>query len=68
VDGAATRILTAAQAERAGTGAWASFRGPEALIIDLAVGGDWPGPPNAATAFPAKMLVDYVKVNRRPNA
>ncbi|HEX7325442.1 MAG TPA: glycoside hydrolase family 16 protein [Rhodanobacteraceae bacterium] len=32
------------------------------LILDLAVGGEWPGPPNASTHFPAQMLVKYVKV------
>ena len=32
------------------------------LILNLAVGGDWPGPPNATTVFPAALLVDYVRV------
>jgi beta-glucanase (GH16 family) len=32
------------------------------LILNLAVGGDWPGAPNATTPFPAEMLVDYVRV------
>lgn len=32
------------------------------FILNLAVGGDWPGPPNASTSFPAEMLVDYVRV------
>lgn len=37
------------------------------LIFNLAVGGDWPGPPTAATEFPAAMVVDYVRVwKRRP--
>lgn len=26
------------------------------------MGGDWPGGPNGSTAFPAQMLVDYVRV------
>jgi beta-glucanase (GH16 family) len=30
------------------------------LILNLAVGGNWPGPPDASTPFPAEMLVDYV--------
>ena len=34
------------------------------LIIDLAVGGRWPGPPNASTRFPVHMLVDWVRVYR----
>jgi beta-glucanase (GH16 family) len=32
------------------------------LIINLAVGGDWPGSPNSTTVFPASLLVDYVRV------
>jgi beta-glucanase (GH16 family) len=37
---------------------------PEAMypILNLAVGGDWPGAPDAATKFPATMDVDYVRV------
>jgi beta-glucanase (GH16 family) len=31
------------------------------LIVNLAVGGDWPGNPNATTVFPASLLVDYVR-------
>jgi beta-glucanase (GH16 family) len=32
------------------------------LILNLAVGGDWPGPPNGSTPFPGKMDVDWVRV------
>ncbi|RMD69662.1 MAG: glycosyl hydrolase family protein, partial [Bacteroidetes bacterium] len=32
------------------------------LILNLAVGGDWPGPPDASTPFPATFEVDYVRV------
>jgi len=35
------------------------------LILNVAVGGDWPGPPDGTTAFPQKMLVDYVRVYKR---
>lgn len=34
------------------------------MILNLAVGGDWPGPVDATTPFPAQMLVDYVRVYR----
>ncbi|MBS1691353.1 MAG: glycoside hydrolase family 16 protein [Actinobacteria bacterium] len=37
------------------------FDAPMYLILNVAVGGDWPGNPNASTAFPATMLVDYVR-------
>jgi hypothetical protein len=29
------------------------------------VGGGWPGNPDARTAFPQQMLVDYVRVYKR---
>lgn len=32
------------------------------ILLNMAVGGDWPGSPNASTPFPAAMLVDYVRV------
>ena len=32
------------------------------LIINLAVGGRWPGNPDPSTKFPATMLVDYIRV------
>ena len=32
------------------------------LLINLAVGGDWPGPPNATTPFPSDFQIDYVRV------
>lgn len=32
------------------------------LLLNLAIGGDWPGPPNASTTFPAEMQVDYVRI------
>ena len=31
------------------------------LILNVAVGGNWPGSPNAATSFPQEMVVDYVR-------
>ena len=32
------------------------------LILNLAVGGNWPGYPDGATVFPADFVVDYVRV------
>ncbi len=37
------------------------FDHPFSLILDLAVGGNWPGAPTAATRFPATMLIDWVR-------
>ena len=30
--------------------------------MNLAVGGNWPGDPNASTLFPANLKVDYIRV------
>lgn len=35
------------------------------LLINLAVGGNWPGYPDATTTFPQKLTVDYVHVFRK---
>jgi beta-glucanase (GH16 family) len=45
-------------------GAWV-FGHPFFLLLNLAVGGRWPGDPNADTAFPARMKVDFVRVYDR---
>ena len=42
-------------------GTWV-FDHPFFIILNVAVGGDWPGPPDNATVFPQQMLVDYVRV------
>ncbi len=46
-----------------GTG-WV-FDHPFFLLLNLAVGGDWPGSPDESTHFPQQMLVDYVRVYTR---
>ena len=38
------------------------FDKPFFLILNLAVGGDWPGLPDGSTSFPQQMVVDYVRV------
>jgi beta-glucanase (GH16 family) len=35
---------------------------PFFAILNLAVGGDWPGPPDASTPTPTEVLVDHVRV------
>jgi beta-glucanase (GH16 family) len=42
-------------------GPWV-FDHPFYLILNLAVGGDFPGPVDPTTPFPSQMLVDYVRV------
>lgn len=43
------------------SGEWV-FDQPFFIILNLAVGGNYGGPPNDATVFPQEMLVDYVRV------
>lgn len=38
------------------------FQDPFFFIFNVAVGGNWPGSPNASTQFPQQMVVDYVRV------
>jgi beta-glucanase (GH16 family) len=44
---------------------WVFADHPFKIILNLAVGGDWPGPPDDTTIFPQTMLVDYVRVYKR---
>jgi beta-glucanase (GH16 family) len=32
------------------------------LLLNVAIGGNWPGSPDETTIFPQKMLIDYVRV------
>jgi beta-glucanase (GH16 family) len=38
------------------------FTQPQFILLNLAVGGRWPGNPDRTTIFPQRMLVDYVRV------
>ena len=57
VDGKAYKTLTPADLP----GRWV-FDHPFFLLVNLAVGGNWPGPPTSSTAFSALLKVDYVRV------
>ncbi|GAA3794734.1 glycoside hydrolase family 16 protein [Sphaerisporangium flaviroseum] len=39
------------------------FDHPFFMILNVAVGGNWPGNPNSSTTFPQTMLIDYVRVS-----
>jgi beta-glucanase (GH16 family) len=39
------------------------FNKPFFLIFNLAVGGEWPGYPDASTVFPQQLVIDYVRVS-----
>lgn len=44
-----------------GYGNWV-FDSPFFLLLNVAVGGNWPGSPDAGSVFPQRMYVDYVRV------
>ena len=46
----------------------APFDQPFYLVMNVAVGGNFPGVPNAATQFPAELVLDYVRVYERVGA
>ena len=57
-------IYTSASLNHLNGAVW-PFDGGQAnfIILNLAVGGDWPGPPDPIhTPFPSEMLVDYVRI------
>jgi len=43
----------------------APFDQPFYIVMNVAVGGNFPGVPNPATQFPAELVVDYVRVYER---
>jgi len=43
------------------------FNHPFFIIMNVAIGGSWPGSPDSTTPFPARMVVDYVRVYRDAN-
>lgn len=56
-------LLTVTPADLEPGALWV-FDAPFHLLLNLAVGGDWPGPTDASTPFPSTMLVDWVRVTK----
>jgi len=57
-----TTVFVASKATVESTrGPWV-FDHPFYIILNLAVGGDFPGPVDGTTPFPSRMYVDYVRV------
>jgi beta-glucanase (GH16 family) len=57
VDGHETRRITRDDLARGQE--WV-FDGPMVVILNLAVGGNWPGPPRSTTPSPAQLVVDWI--------
>jgi beta-glucanase (GH16 family) len=62
VDGNAYFTVTRAAVEQQGN--WV-FDHPFYLLLNIAVGGGWPGDPDSSSTYPQSLLVDYVRVYRR---
>jgi beta-glucanase (GH16 family) len=60
VDGTSYKTVTAASLP---AGAPWVFDNPFFLLLNVAVGGSWPGAPDTTTQFPQQMIVDYVRVS-----
>ncbi len=60
VDGYA--YLTVGRADLPAGAAWV-FDRPFFILLNVAVGGNWVGPPDDSTVFPQAMLVDWVRVH-----
>ena len=61
IDGTMCRSTTTADLP---TGSKWVFDHPFFVLLNLAVGGAWPGDPDASTVFPQSMTIDYVRVYR----
>jgi len=45
--------------------AMSEFDAPFFILLNIAVGGDWPGNPDETTEFPQTMKIDYVRVYQK---
>jgi beta-glucanase (GH16 family) len=55
------QFFTATPASLPSGATWV-FTNPQFFVLNVAVGGNWPGNPDGTTVFPQQMLVDYVRV------
>jgi beta-glucanase (GH16 family) len=62
VDG--TLAVTRTPSDLPGGARWV-FDHPFFLLVNVAVGGVWPGNPDATTSFPQELVVDWLRVYRR---
>ncbi len=44
---------------------FSEFHQPFYILLNFAIGGEWPGSPDDTTVFPQEMLVDYVRVYKQ---
>jgi beta-glucanase (GH16 family) len=61
-------FFTATPAQVPAGSQWLFNGRPFFLILNVAVGGKWPGSPDATTLLPQQLKVDFVRVYRRVSA
>jgi len=61
LDGVQFHVMTSSGAQ------FTEFQLNHFIILNLAVGGTWPGYPDATTVFPQKFEIDYVRVYQQLN-
>ena len=59
VDGALYWTVTPSQLPAGASWVWNQ---PFFILLNFAVGGNWPGSPDGTSSFPQQMLIDYVRV------
>lgn len=59
-----TKYATFTPANLAPENRWV-FDHPFFILLNVAVGGDWPGAPDESSVFPQDMLVDFVRVYKK---
>jgi beta-glucanase (GH16 family) len=59
VDG--TQFYSVTKSQVQGYGTWV-FDHPMFVLLNVAVGGNWPGNPDGSSVFPQRMYVDYIRV------
>ena len=62
VDDSTHPFVTLTPANLPSGATWAFNNHPFFLLLNLAIGGDWPGPPDATTPNAVPMYIDYVRV------
>jgi beta-glucanase (GH16 family) len=62
-----TLFETQTRAAKPDDGGW-PFDQPFYIMLNVAVGGDFPGSPDATTVFPQEMLVDWVRVYQKTDS
>ena len=65
VDDADQPYATLTRADLPAGAVWPFDDGRYFLLLNLAIGGTWPGDPDSATTFPAEMLVDWIRVYQK---